>query len=163
MEKNPVGRPTLFKDEYITQAIKLCKLGADINTLCDFFGVVKDTIYKWMKKNKDFADAVNKGREDHDKEVERALCERAKGYTVKEVRTYLNKEGEIIEKEVKKEFPPDPTSCIFWLTNRNPGKWRKNGGADDDHKAEPVQVVINVQDASKEMIDVEADEVNDEE
>jgi hypothetical protein len=33
-------------------------------------------------------------------------------------------EGEIITTKLTKHYPPDTTAAIFWLKNRQPGKWR---------------------------------------
>ena len=48
------GRPTLFKEEYLEQAYKLCLLGATDADLADFFGVDEDTINLWKRTHKDF-------------------------------------------------------------------------------------------------------------
>ena len=40
----PAGRPTLYREEYTEQALKLCRLGATDRELADFFDVHVDTI-----------------------------------------------------------------------------------------------------------------------
>lgn len=52
-------------------------------------------------------------------------------------------------------YPPDATSMIFWLKNRQPDKWRdKRDGADgDDEQAQPVKVEVSVVDARKRDAD----------
>ena len=59
-----------------------------------------------------------------DARVERSLFERATGYTFESVKIFCNKDGEVTEVPVLEHVPPDPTSMIFWLKNRNPNKWR---------------------------------------
>ena len=65
-----------------------------------------------------------------DDEIETALFDRARGITYDE-RTYelvRNEEtGELEErctKRIRKYIPPDPTSAMFWLTNRRPDRWK---------------------------------------
>ena len=37
----------------------------------------------------------------------------------------LDRDGNVrtLTKKVVRDIPPDPTSAMFWLTNRQPGKW----------------------------------------
>ena len=48
-------------------------------------GISKDTFYKYKDKYTDFSDALKKGKEVADIEVENALFKRAIGYKYKEV------------------------------------------------------------------------------
>lgn len=76
-----------------------------------------------------------------DDEIETALFNRARGISYDE-RIYElvrdEESGEYVErctKRVRKYIPPDPTSAMFWLTNRRLDKWRyKPEPSDDDEK-----------------------------
>lgn len=65
-----------------------------------------------------------------DDEIETALFTRARGieYEEKTFERQLNRETEQYElvctKSVTKFIPPDPTSAMFWLTNRRPDRWK---------------------------------------
>ena len=48
-------------------------------------GINKDTLYEWQKRFSDFSDALKKGKEVVDREVENALLKRALGYEYDEV------------------------------------------------------------------------------
>lgn len=61
-------------------------------------GVSRSTLAEWKKRFPDLSDALKKGKDVVDYEVENALLERAKS--------------------------GDTTAQIFWLKNRRPGKWR---------------------------------------
>lgn len=71
-----------------------------------------------------------------DDEVETALFDRAKGirYDERTYETVLDKETgeykEVCTKRVSKFIPPDPTSAMFWLTNRRPNRWKYKPEAD---------------------------------
>ena len=84
-------------------------------------GISKDTFYKYIKQYTDFSDALKKGQEIVDYEVENALLKRALGYEYDEI-TYEC--GEEV-KRVRKQVAPDTTAQIFWLKNRKPEQWRE--------------------------------------
>lgn len=65
--------------------------------------------------------------------------------------------GSILREDYVEHYPPDATSMIFWLKNRQPDKWRdKRDGADGDgEEAQPVKVEVSVVDARKRHADAE--------
>lgn len=83
-------------------------------------GVSKHTLIKWKKNIPDFLDAIKKGKEVSDYELENALHKRAVGYYYEE-ETVTNK-GEVVK--IKKYEHANPTSLIFALKNRLPHKYR---------------------------------------
>lgn len=83
-------------------------------------GVSKHTLIKWKKNIPDFLDAIKKGKEVSDYELENALHKRAVGYYYEE-ETVINK-GEVVK--IKKYEHANPTSLIFALKNRLPHKYR---------------------------------------
>lgn len=83
-------------------------------------GINRDTLYRWKKAHSDISDALKRGKEVIDRQVENALLSRALGYTYDEV-TF---EGGVETKRVRKQVVPDTTAQIFWLKNRKPEDWR---------------------------------------
>lgn len=83
-------------------------------------GINRDTLYRWKKAYPDFSDALKRGKEVVDRQVENALLKRALGYTYDEV-TF---EDGVEVKRVRKQVVPDTTAQIFWLKNRKPEEWR---------------------------------------
>lgn len=83
-------------------------------------GINRDTLYRWKKAYPDISDALKRGKEVIDRQVENALLKRALGYTYEEV-TF---EGDVEVKRVIKQVVPDTTAQIFWLKNRKPEDWR---------------------------------------
>jgi len=73
-----------------------------------------------LAKHPDFRDLVNEAKEGPNHLVEQSLFKRALGFQTKEVK---HKDGKPVEVTIK-EFAPDPVSCIFWLKNRSPKRWR---------------------------------------
>lgn len=83
-------------------------------------GITTKTLYEWKNKYGEISEALKKGKEVIDRQVENALLKRALGYTYDET-TY---EDGIETKRVTKEVAPDTTAQIFWLKNRKPTEWR---------------------------------------
>lgn len=132
--ENKGGRPTKFKTEYSKQALKLTKLGATDKQLADFFEVTETTINNWKIEFPAFFESLKEGKDETDNRVERALYERATGYSHPDTK-FATWEGAITDsKEYTKHYPPDATSCIFWLKNRRPEQWReKPEGENNDN------------------------------
>ena len=83
-------------------------------------GISRSTLFEWRKNNQDISNALKKGKEVVDIEVENALLKRALGYNYDEI-TY---ENGIETKRVTKQVAPDTTAQIFWLKNRKKAQWR---------------------------------------
>lgn len=93
-------------------------------------GITTTTLYDWKKKYPDFSEALARGKEVVDIEVENALLKRAKGYDFVEITSELiadknarNKAVMKVTKRVTRHVPPDVKAIVFWLTNRKP-EWR---------------------------------------
>ena len=83
-------------------------------------GIRAGTLYDWKNRFSDISEALKKGKEVVDRQVENALLKRALGYTYAEI---THEDGEET-KRVIKEVVPDTTAQIFWLKNRKPEVWR---------------------------------------
>lgn len=102
-------------------------------------GVAYSTLRYWKARFPEIEEALRKGKEVVDREVENALLKSALGFMqkikkpvrIKEVE-YDPKSGKKIrevEKWVQVEeevyVPPQVTAQIFWLKNRKPDQWRE--------------------------------------
>lgn len=139
-----MARPTKYKAEYARQAAVACKLGATDQDLSELFSVSRSTINLWKIEFPEFSDALKDAKEIADARVERALYQKAVGYSHPEddIKMY---EGQVIITPTVKHYPPDTTACIFWLKNRMPDQYRANpeGGEIDD------DIIIKVTRATK--------------
>lgn len=148
--KKNKGRPTRFKQEYCEQTRKLCLLGATDMDLADFFGVQESTINNWKKAHPSFLESIKAGKEEADAQVANRLYNRAMGYSHAEDKIF-NNNGEALIVPTTKHYPPDTTACIFWLKNRQSGKWR-------DKQQVEHSGSVGVKDALEQMHDRKDDD-----
>ena len=92
--------------------------------IADNIGIRRPTLYDWKKKYSDISDALKRGKEVIDRQVENALLKRALGYEYVETTKELTDLGLTVTKQVTKQVAPDTTAQIFWLKNRKPKEWR---------------------------------------
>ncbi len=110
-------------------------------------GISARTLYRWKLQYCQICQALKKGKDVADREIENALFKRAKGYDVTETKI-KTKNGVVIEKtEITKHIPGDTTAQIFWLKNRKPEYW---GGGDKFTNEEETEVRIYVPDNGRD-------------
>lgn len=92
--------------------------------LAEKMGCGVRTLYDWKERFPQISQALKKGKEVVDLQVENALLKRALGYEYIEERIEVSdKDGRKVI-QTTKTVPPDTTAQIFWLKNRRPGRWR---------------------------------------
>lgn len=87
-------------------------------------GISVKTLYNWKTDKLPILQALKKGKEVVDIEVENALLKRALGYTITLKKQKVDKEGFVHDLFEDVHVPGDTTAQIFWLKNRKPDKWR---------------------------------------
>ena len=103
--------------------------------IADNMGINVGTLYRWKLMYSEICEALKKGKDVVDVQVENALLKRALGYRYTETMVEQSDDGRKIRETVK-EVVPDTTAQIFWLKNRRPDLWR-------DHKDISVDGEIN--------------------
>ena len=99
-------------------------------------GISLASLSNYKIKYVEFLDALKKGKEVVDLEVENALLKKAMGYNVKikkvfKVKDVIYENGKRVREterletaEEEMHVPADTTAEIFWLKNRQKEKWR---------------------------------------
>lgn len=134
MSSKKVGRRGKYED-WLTEdgLLKVqgwARDGLSNEQIAHNMGVSAKTLCEWQNRFGEFRNAIKKGKEVVDREVENALLKRAMGYeTVEEVEEPVeDKDTGLTEmrvtKRVKKQIAPDVTAQIFWLKNRKPDDFR---------------------------------------
>lgn len=131
-----VGRPSLFKPEFVGEVHRLALLGVTDAEMATALGVGLATLSRWKKSNRAFRDALKAGKVTADCTVAHSLFQRAQGFEFDEEQAIKLKEviyldgKRVSETErieivtVHRVVPPDTTSMIFWLKNRRKDEWR---------------------------------------
>jgi len=116
------GRPTAYKSEYAKIAAKMCEMGATDQDLADAFEVTTRTIDRWKVKHEEFCQALKTDKAGYDDKVERALALRAVGYSHPDTDIRVI-DGQIVQTEIIKHYPPDTKAALAWLYNRRRDRW----------------------------------------
>ncbi|WP_099205640.1 transposase [Scatolibacter rhodanostii] len=119
--------------------------------------ITPSTLYDWKKKYSEISEALKKGKEVVDIEVENALLKRAKGfeYCEEKIEMETNGAGQVLSRkvvQVVKQVAPDVGAAVFWLKNRKPDAWR-------DKKDIAVEGDIGMN-LSNEQLDTEIEKLN---
>jgi len=138
--KKKGGAPTKFNDEVQRQTLLLAKKGFTDKEVAEVLGVTQVSLGNWKKAHPEFFESLKKIKKDADRAVERSLYERACGYECVEDKIF-NNGGKALVVETIKHYPPDPVSMIFWLKNRQPGKWRDKTEQVVDFKNPPALTI----------------------
>ena len=144
----------------------LCLLGATDAQLGESFGVSERTINTWKGEHPAFLHALKRGKSEADVKVAGAMYEHAQGsewveeQAIKCKRVEYKDGKRVLEEEyveiveVTRRAPPDTTSGIFWLKNRQPQLWRdrqsiEHTGPDGG----PIMTVIEADGAKERLFD----------
>lgn len=107
-----------------------CRRGYTEESIAAQLGMCYPTWWAAKKDHPELVEAVKEGRRDSVILVENALFREATGYQVQEVKkTIVGKDSrgnEIVSETVvtTKHVRPNTNSQIFYLTNRNPERWK---------------------------------------
>lgn len=121
-----------------------CRDGCIDKDIIEKLGISSSLFYQWEKEKVEFMEALKKGKEIIDRQVENALLKRAQGYTYieltegplynhitgEQLKDEEGKELIVITKRVTKQMAGDTTAQIFWLKNRKPLEFREKKGVE---------------------------------
>lgn len=106
-------------------------------------GVSPATLYNYKRDHLEILEALKKGKEVVDIQVENALLKRALGYSYEEKKVEVSEEGTKVTKTIK-EVVPDTTAQIFWLKNRRPDRWRDKQDIEHSGQIGGVTIVNDI-------------------
>lgn len=129
---------------------KLCKAGWTNQQIADFIGISLSTLNRWIARFPGLTKQVRDWKDEADARVERSCYESAIGYDHPEEKIFIHNKKvieydesgnkiresdvpEIIRVDTVRHYPPNPTSIIWWLSNRKHHDWkrtRQEAGAD---------------------------------
>lgn len=157
------GRPNKYYTHVEPRLLEItawARNGDIEKTIAEKLGVAYSSFNDYKTKNPELVEALKKGKEVVDFEVENSLLKRAMGYKYTEItreRAIDPKTGEyglVVTKTVTKEVAPDVTAQIFWLKNRKPAEWR-------DKRETELSGGVAITDADKALLDKVAKRLGD--
>lgn len=123
-----IGRKGKYHDwlteEGLTKLEGWARDGLTDEQIAHNIGIAVGTLYDWKNRFPEFSEALKKGKEVVDIQVENALLKRALGYEYEETKVMVDADGKKRVERIKKQVQPDVTAQIFWLKNRRPDRWR---------------------------------------
>ena len=111
-------------------------------------GITATTLYEWKNKFPEISEALKRGKDVIDRQVENSLLKRALGCEYTETTREAVKDPESgniemrVTKEVTKTVIPDTTAQIFWLKNRKPDKWRDKPAYEDTSELDKLDAIL---------------------
>lgn len=121
---NKGGRPSRYDPKvHPEQAYRFALLGATDKQMAECWGIGVSTLNEWKIRFPEFLKSLNEGRIPADTVVAASLRKRAEGFWVKAVKIMVVN-GKPKKIPYDEYYPPDPTSMIFWLKNRQRDQWR---------------------------------------
>jgi len=100
-------------------------------------GITNSTLYEWKLKYSEFSEALKKGKEVVDIEVENALMKRAIGYYYEE--DVSTKDGIC---RLEKYAHGDVGAQIFWLKNRKRKDWKDKQDLDNHISKDTIKEIL---------------------
>lgn len=104
-------------------AERMIRAGFTDQEVCKVLGIHYATWKRRKAKDLELCATIKEWKAEADDKVERSLFERACGYSHPDTHVAVIA-GEVVVTALTKHYPPDATSCIFWLKNRRPDQWR---------------------------------------
>lgn len=153
-ESRQDGRPNKYNDIYHPKAAyEIMRLGATKKKCAEILGITEETLYQWIREYPEFSESIKRGIDFYaSSNVEKALGKRAVGFSYSEktyekmplpsiivekgqrkdriistLRAVIDAEAPVLTKIVHKHYPPDVAAIKFFLSNREPERWPKNG------------------------------------
>lgn len=152
--RKPEGKETKQYLELVKPNLELIKGwvrdGAPEYEVAEKLGIGKVTLYAYKRDIPELAEALKVTREVADRTVEAAMFKSATGYTYDEVHRERRIVGEdahgkpvtemVVVKTIRKDVAPNIGAGIWWLANRQKGKWVSR----PDEKQLPADMVFNI-------------------
>lgn len=119
---NLVRNATKYEEWMRDAACNYYALGATMEQIASYLNVERKTFYNWLDVMPDWKEEILEAKEKADLEVVNSTRANAIGFYKEETVVFIYR-GQIIEKKVKKYYPPNPVSQKFWLINRQRANW----------------------------------------
>lgn len=138
-------------DDSLTKLEAWARDGLTDEQVAKNIGINRTTLYDWKKRFPDIDNALKRGKEVVDIEVENKLLQKAMGFEYEETETWVEEVDGVQKKrikKIKKMALPDTTAQIFWLKNRKPAEWRDKQHIEQNNRN--IEIIIGDDDDFEE-------------
>lgn len=118
--KRTRGRPTLFNEQLVADALFAARLGATDMEIAETLGIDVTSLYLYYGQYPEFSHAMREAKDLVDERVERSLLQRAVGYKQNVEKVFSNGSRVSVVERVQ----ADTAAASLWLRNRR--GWRNN-------------------------------------
>lgn len=122
-KKTGPGRPSKLNPKIAKAAVDLAAQGKSKREIAECLQINRTTLRNWCLSDPEFLSALKNGEKIANELVIASVFQKACGYSHPEVKIFVH-EGEVIEVDTIKHYPPDMDAAKFWLTNRDPAHWK---------------------------------------
>jgi hypothetical protein len=122
--RKAVGRPSEYKVGFVELCRNLCLLGLTDERIAELIGISERQMIRWKKMYPAFRRAFERGRDEADAKVAKALYQRAIGYSHPAEKLHFDKDGNVHRARYIQHYPPDTAAAAFYLSNRSRAMWR---------------------------------------
>lgn len=113
----------IYWPDHVDEVQAIAMAGATDEEMASILKVSPELLDSWMEYYPRFREAVEKGRTAADGKVVAALFKNATGYDYTEDEVVRTRRGSVVL-EARKHVPGETNAQKFWLTNRQPEKWK---------------------------------------
>jgi len=121
--------PSKFTERMPHQIYTMATLGLTLAQMADSLGIGQSTLGTWLQEKPECRAAYEQGKESFDMDIELALRQKALGYEYERTKHYsgVDSLGREWTRSVTETIrvEGDITAQKFWLSNRQPGRWRE--------------------------------------
>lgn len=111
-----------YREEYAKFAAEMCRLGATDVEVARGLGISLSCLWRWQATHETFFRAFLEGKDHCDDRVERALYQRAVGYSHPDLHI-SSYQGQPVVVPYIKHIPPDVGAASRWLKSRRKDQW----------------------------------------
>ena len=128
---NQAGRKCKYDESFDTLAEGLAREGVTDSNIAKALGISLRVFYEYQKRFPQFRQALARGRQPVNYEMENLLLKKARGFEITERFIETDHDGKPLRQRVwRKQIPPDTAAILEWLAHKYPEVWGRKQEVD---------------------------------
>lgn len=120
LKRNPVGRPTVYKEEYCDIASTFLSVGFTIEQVCEKLDISIETFYNWKERYPPFLEAIRLAPDSLDYACINSMKKKAQGYHEWDDKEIIDELGRTKRVRYKRYYEPDTQILLNHANKRLP-------------------------------------------